>query len=814
MRLIPNMKLVFRKCSGIYLLPVLLLLIGPISAQTTQTTVSGRIMDKATGEALPYVNVVLRTLPDSLLVDGGITNEKGRFTLTVKKPGEYLLQSTFIGYTTQTQSLYIGSHADFLEVPPIDLESEAATLAEVTVTGEKGGVSELLDKQTYHLSDNIAQVGGSMLQAMQNLPGITVQDGKIQLRGNDRVTVLIDGKQTALTGFGSQSGLDNLPASAIEKVEIIQYPSAKYEANGNAGIINIILKKEKKEGLNGKVGLSAGVGALWVRKDNLPGIRPQYKRTPKVNPSLSLNYRKKKLNFFLQADNLYTESLYKNEFVDRTYQDGTIIRQQSKRNRDTNFFTSRTGVDWYLNQQDMLSFSGMLGKEKILDRGDQPFFSDDYSERLRLWQYLEDEVKTTGIATLNYQHAFATPGHKLQSSLSYTFHREDEQYFFDNILPDYSGKDAFKLLSDEHVADVSVDYIRPLLHGSLETGLKLRRREIPTNMQFFPGFNSPLDSTAGGRATYKETIPALYGNYAFENGKIDAEIGLRIEYVNVDYTVNPGHNTYKSDGYRYFQPFPNVRFTYKINPSHTLSVFYNRRVDRPSEVDIRIFPKYDDAEIIKVGNPTLAPQFTNMYELGYRANWQKGSLYGALFYRAVEGTITRIATTVPDSYLIYSVFQNAGNSHATGIEMILTQDLDKLMSLNLSMTGYRQQIDAFSVENQYPTPHTYHAETSSIISGNIKLNTQLHLSHHWEVQLTGVYLAPDIIPQGKTGARYSLDMGITKSVQHGKGLVFINATDILNTLVERKEIQGEDFRYTSTDYRETQVFRMGYNLKF
>jgi len=162
---------------------------------------------------------------------------------------------------------------------------------------------------------NISQSGGSILQVMQNLPGVTVQEGKVMLRGSDKVAVLVDGKQTALTGFGSQTSLDNIPASAIDKIEIINNPSAKYDANGNAGIINIIFKKNRQEGFNGKVGMMAGLGALWIKRGNLPGIRPQFQNTPKLNPSVALNYRKKNINTFFQGDVLYTPTLNKNEFV-------------------------------------------------------------------------------------------------------------------------------------------------------------------------------------------------------------------------------------------------------------------------------------------------------------------------------------------------------------------------------------------------------------------------------------------------------------------------------------------------------------------
>ena len=173
---------------------------------------------------------------------------------------------------------------------------DAKVLSNVTVTAtQQSGVADQLDRKTFNVADNLSQSGGSVLQVMNNLPGVTTsQEGKIQLRGSDKVAVLIDGKQTALTGFGGQVGLDNIPASAIERIEIINNPSAKYDANGNAGIINIIYKKNRQQGFNGKLGLTTGLGALWQKRANLPGIRPQYQRTPKINPSLSLNYRKNK----------------------------------------------------------------------------------------------------------------------------------------------------------------------------------------------------------------------------------------------------------------------------------------------------------------------------------------------------------------------------------------------------------------------------------------------------------------------------------------------------------------------------------------
>ncbi|WP_353145774.1 TonB-dependent receptor [Chryseobacterium sp.] len=788
-----------------------------VTAQTTSVTISGRVTDQ-NKTALPYVNIIFKKEKDTAFVAGTITNEDGRFSLTGIKPDHYILETAISGYDARKQPVFVGSLSEFLEVPAIELvpqQENETKIEEVLVTASrKNEIANQLDKKTYSVADNLSQSGGSVLQSMQNLPGITVQDGKVQLRGNDKVTVLIDGRQTALTGFGSQTGLDNIPSSAIDKIEIINNPSSKYDANGNAGIINIIMKKNKQNGWNGKAGLTMGLGSLWVRKENLPTIRPQYTMTPKINPSLSVNYRKDKVNIFLQADNLYTETLNKNEFVTRTYDDGTVISSQLKRNRNTNFFTTKAGMDWNIDPQNTLTVSGMYGSEKIIDRGDQPFFNGDVSQRLRLWQFLEDELKTTIMGTASYQHKFKEAGHVLNAGFNYTFHREDEKYFYDNYLPASTGTDAFKLLSDEQVFDFNIDYIKPLKYGRIETGIKLRSRSIPANMNFIPGENSVLDVSAGGKADYKEFIPAVYGNYIFENEKWEAELGLRLEYVRIQYDVNPNHPTYKSDGYNYTQPFPNFRLAYKLDERNKLSVFYNRRVDRPNEVDIRIFPKYDDAEIIKVGNPALRPQFTNSIELGYKHNWDNGYVYSALYHRFANGTITRISSIVPGSTLIYALFQNAGRSYNTGLEAIWNQKISGVYSFNVNGNLYRNQIDAFSVLNLYPSPNTFSADRQTAVSGNIKMNHIFHFTKGLDAQFTMVYLAPDIIPQGRIKSRFSMDMGLKKAIQKGKGELFLNASDLLNTMVMKKTIQGMGFAYTSNDYYETQVIRLGYSYKF
>ncbi|HTN18088.1 MAG TPA: outer membrane beta-barrel protein [Chitinophagaceae bacterium] len=796
------------------IIAILLCIAQPLYAQTENITISGQVKEQKTNLAAAYATIILKTEGDSTFVMGTVSEEDGRFSLKEVKSGNYFLEIKSTGFIPKRVAVTAGRLNNFLDMGTILLSENEQLLQEIVISGKADEINAKMDKKTFDLAANLTQTGASALEAMKNLPGVSVQDGKIQLRGNDKVMVLVDGKQTALTGMGGQSGLDNIPASAIEKIEVINNPSARFDANGNAGIINIIYRKEKQEGFNGKVGFTGGLGALWVKKESYPGIRPQYTATPKLNPSLSLNYRKKKLNLFVQADNLYTKTLNKNELADRFYNNGETIRQQTVRNRTTNVITGKTGLDWQANERNTLNFSTFFSSEKILDRGDEPFFNADLSQQQRLWRFLEDELKTTLTLSSGWQHQFRQPGRKLSAGFNYTYHRENEQYFFTNILPSYTGLDSFKLISDEHVADLTLDYVQPLKYGRVEGGIKLRRRYIPVNMQFIPGLNSPLDTNAGGWANYTETIPAVYGNYILESKKFEVEAGLRLEYVSVQYDVNPGHNTYKSDGYQYTQPFPNMRLSYKLDDRNRFSVFYNRRVDRPNEVDIRIFPKYDDAEIIKVGNPALRPQFTNAVELGYKTSWKDAYLYTSLYHRMMDATITRISSTVGSSPLIYNIFQNAGRSYTSGIEMLLSQRAGKWAEFNLNLNAYQNIIEAFSVENLYPQRNTFSAARQELFSGNVKLNGLFHLPRRWDAQFSAIYQAPDIIPQGTIDARFSIDLGVRKAILKGKGELFANATDIANTLRIKRTIQGDGFRYISTDYYETQVIRAGFTFKF
>ncbi|MCC5931312.1 MAG: TonB-dependent receptor [Cyclobacteriaceae bacterium] len=783
-------------------------------AQSESVDVSGQINDKPGGGPLPYANVVLKDRSDGSFIIGTVTNEDGRFTLKAIQPGNYLLELSFTGYITQLLPVQVGRLSDYLDLGKFEMLEEVRTMVEMEVNAAREGVSEFMEKKTYDMEENISQLGGSVLQAMQNLPGITIdQDGKVQLRGSDRVAVLIDGQQTAITGFGNQAGLDNIPASAVERIEIINNPSARYDAQGMAGIINIIMKKSTERGFNGKGGLMAGIGALGEQRSNLPGIPGQYLYNPSINPSLSLNYRKEKINYFFQGDLINLRRLNKNEFILRTYENGDVIDQQYLENRTQTAFTIKTGVDLMLNDRNTFTLAALYGREAHIDRGSLPYFDATSGERARYWQFWEEEVNTSINISSAWVRTYDQPGKKLQVSLNYAFQREDELFFFDNTTPALIGTDTTFLIADENVLDFAIDYFRPLKSGRIELGSKLRWRYIPTNMQFFPGVNSILDMGAAGWANYDERIAALYTNYVFERSQWEMEAGLRVEYAMLDYEVIPGHNTYQSDGYTYFQPFPNMRLAYNLDKNNKISLFFNRRVDRPDEQDLRIFPKYDDPEILKTGNPTLRPQFTQSLEFGYRTSWKSGYLYTAFYGRQTTDVITRIITRIPADNLLNAISQNAGNGTNLGFEAVWEQKVNDWYEYNFNGNIYQNTMSAFTIENLYPFDLQFSMMEQKAYSGNVKWNNSIKLPNNFKLQLTGIYLAPDVIPQGRIDTRFSIDFGLTKSIQNGKGEIFANGSDIFNTLRIEREILGEDFTLRSVDFFQTQMFRLGYNYR-
>jgi outer membrane receptor protein involved in Fe transport len=779
--------------------------------------VSGHVLDKTDLSVLPYATVTLLR-GDSTLLTGVITDADGRFTLIGVPNGNYILEVSYVGYAPISFPLLIGTLNKNFDFGKIYLQATSAQLADVTVTGSREIVSQELERKTFDLGENFSQQGGSVLDAMRNLPGVTVTpEGKVQVRGSDQVSVLIDGKMSSLTGFGNQKGLDNLPASNIEKIEIINNPSAKYNAAGMAGIINIIYKKEKKTGFSGEWGIAGGVGELWTRQENLPRISPKYAWTPKLNPTISMNFRSEKVNWFFQGDGIIRRRVNANEFSTRVYTDGTPnIKSQFLENRTQKLYNLKGGLDWFMSDRTTLTVFALWQDEYHLDAGDVPYDQLETGQRLRLWTWKEDERTRFINYAVNMQHKFAQPGHELKAGYQYTGGGEDEYFPFTDSSAVRIGNDATFLTVFEYVHAFTADYVKPLRSGRFEGGVRVALRNIPITYTLTPGQNSILDPNLGEWSRYTENVFASYVNFIRERPKTDIEAGLRFEPSFVRYELDPANIYYEDNAYEYFPLFPSIRLTQKLNPGNTIAVFYNRRVDRPGEFEVRPFPKYDDPEILKTGNPNLRPQFTSTWEAAYKRYWDQGSLVTSLFYRQIENIFSRVYTQ--DSTSTYTVVNtipaNLGRGTNLGGEVTWQQAIGKSLKLTGSATIYQNHIDAFSGTSYRPYPQPFSAPANTLTTGNVKLVFNGKFREGFEWQVSGAYYAPDLIPQGKVLERFALDLGLKKTSKDGKTEWRFSATDLVNTFQIRKQFTGENFTLEANNYFESQVITLAVKRKF
>ena len=669
------------------------------------------------------------------------------------------------------------------------------------------------------MSSNIAQSGGSVMDIMKTMPGITVdQEGKVMLRGSDKVMILIDGKQSSLTGFGNQKGLETIPSSNIESVEIINNPSAKYDASGMAGVINIQYKKEKENGWNGDASFNFGLGTLTKAKEDLPTELGSYSLNPKYIPGLNLNYKNEKIHIFFMPEAMFLKNLPNNEFTTRTYSDGTETASQVPENRTQQHYIINGGMDWYLDDNNTLTISGVYDWESHVDTSQVPYINVNAGARYRFWAWNEEEITGYMNYSLNYNHQFNEPGHELDLHAQYTKGWEDESYYLNDSSAIRQGKDATHIIATEHTTSISADYVKPLRSGRLEGGAKLQWRRLPVEYTVTPGTNSIIYPSMGDWSDWGEDIYAAYLNYVYEKSKFDIEGGLRAEYTNVFYTIAPENIYYpKDDSYDYLKLFPNIRLTYKLNALNSISAFYNRRIDRPGEPELRIFPKYDDPELLKVGNPYLRPQFTQSFELAYKKRWESGSVFLSGYHRMIEDAYQRIYSSDESNSqysIVNKIYQNTGNAINTGLEVVFSQKITERWDVSGSLNWYNNVIDAYQGILYFPYERTFSIEESNDNTWDFKLNNQIELTKGIQIQLTGVYYAPKYIPQGKQLARSSIDLGIKKDVIKGKGEITFSFSDILNDFKIRQEINGNGFTAVYQNYYETQVAKLGFKYKF
>jgi outer membrane receptor protein involved in Fe transport len=784
-------------------------------------TVSGRVFDSSDKSPLPFANIILQNAEDGTIITGIISDNDGRFVIEGISRGSYTITLTFIGFKSIDIPLLVGELNETYDLGRIELEESSASLDEVVISAKRDIVSANLDSKSYSASEFLATSGGSVLDMMKSLPGLTVnQEGKVELRGSDKVSVLIDGKTSALTGFGSQRGLENIPASQIESIEIINNPSAKYDAAGMAGIINIKLKKENQKGLNGDIGFTFGDGALTKRKADLPTGMSSFSNNLKYTPSLNLNYRTEKLNLFFQSYWINQHKLPNNEFSTRYYDNGTMTESQVAENRAQNHYNIKVGFDWNPTPNQTITLFGLYDYEWHIDTTRVWYFADmEYDDPLRKWGFYESEG--TGFTNVTLQHKldFDQPGHELNSQFIFTKGWEDETYnlYQDGPEPAYPviHTDKTRVFAPEYVYQLNTDYTKPLQFGRLELGAQGRSRHMPiTYTMTKDPLNTALVYDYGNWSEWNEKLLSVYTNMVAEFVKVDIEAGLRGEYTSVDYSFAP-NEFFEDDSYSYFDLFPNVRVTLKLNKSNKISLFYNRRIDRPEESILRIFPKYDDPELLKIGNPLLRPQYTQNVELAHKLMWSSGSFYTSLYFKNIDANYTRIYLQDPNhTEITVKAYDNIGRTTNVGIELVFDQKMTSFWNISGSFNVYQNKIFAHSGTIQFPTPQDYSIESRTDTPMFAKLNNQINLPGNIQMDLNGIYYTAKNIGQGKELARGGVDIGLKKVLLDSKLELTLSATDIFNTMGISQDIASDGFRVEYRNFYETQVITFGIKYKF
>ena len=786
-------------------------------AQDGNGILAGRILDDTDGSPLGFATILLENAAGEPL-SGVLAQEDGRFLVEGLVPGNYMIEMSFPGFYPLKADLLVSELNQSYDFGDVRLLRELNLEQEITVTAEAIRVAGI-DTQVFRLDDGPTQTTGSLLDAMRNLPGVTIdQEGMVSLRGSDQVSILIDGRQSSLTGFGSQRGLDSVSAANVEAIEIINNPSASFDAAGMAGVINIIYKQEQELGISGDLGLSLGVGQFTKQRSDLPTDLGSFSNNGKITPSVSLNYNTEGMRSFLQTEVLVQDDLPNNEFTTRFYDDGRVIESQVPENREQTHYIVRAGSDFSVANSNTLSVSGIYDFETHTDRAQVPFILASTGERERFWFWQEEE--DTGFANISFdfEHEFPTPGHELNVNLQYTRGWEDEAYFLNEESRVRVGADMTHLVAEENTLPLSIDYIRPLASGRLELGTKLQARWLPITYTVDRGVQSVIYEGLGDFSNWDEDIYAAYANLVQVKNAYSLEAGVRIEQTNVAYTI-PDENIYYegSDAYDYFEVFPNVKFTYRLDNENQLIAAYNRRIDRPGEPELRIFPKYDDPELLKVGNPFLRPQLTNVFEVGFRRLWSGGSVNTAIYHRDIADAFQRIFAvddTNPNYDIVNRIFENAGDSIQTGIEVVIDHQITTPWRLSGSVNWFTNDIDSLETMLLFPVPRPFTLAASRDDTWDFTVNNQLQLPRAGELQLSYIYYAGRNVPQGRELARSSLDLAATwPIINEGTELVF-TFTDMFNDLAVEREIVGQGFTALYQNFLESQVASVGVRTRF
>lgn len=745
-----------------------------------QGTVKGKILDRQKSEPLGFVNIKVTEQGSDKFVGGGITDAGGNFNVSGLKDGKYTLSLTFMGYKDVTRQFEITPAKREVQFKLLYMAEDAKQLKEVTVTGQRATMKLEVDRKSFDVGQLISNAGQAASDVLDNIPSIEVDnDGNVSLRGNSSVEVWINGKASGLTSDNRAQILQQLPAESIDRVEVIDNPSAKFSAEGSAGIINIVLKKDRKAGYYGSV--QAG-------GDTRGG----------ANTSFNVNYNSRLIDSYLnigyrhRANTGHMESQQTSNAYKQTY-------DSDSKQRGNNFFT-RAGVTLHATTKDDFSLSGMLMHGGGNSYSYTPYIYTAVANDLNNYQLNRLNRSRTGMdmryGEFNYRHSF-NDKHFIDFTADLSSWKMNGNNWYqdstvvvgiDDVTYSYQYRPQY---INNHRKELKLEYENQVTKNfKIEAGYNgnFSRENTPQESYMdntsFDGTNASEDKLFFNRFIYKQDLHAFYTTLSYKFGALSLMGGLRGEYWRVNtesYTWEQEHDAslreqpFKKD---YFQLFPSVFMSWQMTETQQLQLNYTRRLRRPWGGQLNSFRDTRDATTVSFGNPYLTPEFSNSFSLNYLKQWNDHSLLVSAYYRPTTDVIQRISYKNQEDGLFYQTSMNVAKSVSTGLEMTVKNKLWRILDLTTSANAYYYRLNGFSydIDGQTVTGNSDHNFT-----WNARMTASLMLPYDISIQTTGRYTARQVITQGYRKANYSIDFGARKNFFNKLFTLSVNCRDLLDS---------------------------------
>ncbi len=780
-----------------------LLLVNMAKAQNSSSIseISGKVLDEA-NQAFPYATIGLLNAKDSSAVTGTLSKDDGSFGFKSVKSGNYLLSFYVVGYKKTFKGPFIiNEEKKIYAVGNLKMVQEARDLKGVEIVKQKPLIERQIDKTVLNIENSALATGNTALEILEKAPGVTVdKDGKISLRGKQGVTVMLDGKPTYLSAEQLANLLRATEGTAIQTIELITNPSAKYDAAGNSGIINIRLKKNRSYGTNGSVFIGSGYGKYY-----------------KANGGVTLNHRAAKFNVFGNFDFGRNKSFNDIDImrVNNTAVDQTYFNQTNHNIRLRNNSNFKGGLDYFINDKNTIGFAfngynsnGNNGADILTLIGNQPLSTDSSVVARNISDY-----KYTGITyNLNYKSTIDTAGQEISADIDFSRYNGKEDNRFDNFYLNASGQPSkpsylFKngAPSVVKIWSAKVDYAYPInKEMKLETGVK--SSIVTTDNNFlFSTFNHgntqwENDVTRSNQFIYDENINAAYVNLNKKFKTTSVQLGLRGEQTNSKGNSITEQKVVKR---HYFNLFPSVFINQELSENHEMGVSYSRRIDRPNYDSLNPFISYLDLYSYEYGNPFLKPQYTNSFELSYA---YKKTINATLGYSHTSDVITEVLLSDTVKKTIFISEQNLAQQNSYNLNISSPLKLAKWWTTNNNLTLYY---------NQFKTPDILGSPyESGRLAYNINTNQTFTINPNTSVELSGYYQSKQVYGTLLISDQYSIDLALSKSFMDKKLNLKLAANDIFNLRKQSVTSALKSQHYVVSQKFESQVFRFTCTYRF